>query len=186
MQTNTVEQTDGKNRNKLLNFIKNKVASSTDAEDILQDVFYQFYNTIRSEEIEKITSWLYQAAGNKIIDWYRKKKSVSLDELNEKYANHDENDEECFHLEDLLLEPAETPEEAYLRSTVWSTLADALDDLPEEQRQVFVLHELDGKSMKEISEITGTSVNTLLSRKRYAILYLREALKDLYDELIYE
>lgn len=147
----------------------------------MQDVLYQFFNTTRTEAIENTTAWLYRVAGNKIIDWYRKRKTLSLEQIN---SMHNESDEDNIplHLEDMLFDPKENPDVLYLRSTVWPLLADTLDELPEEQKEVFVMNELEGKSFKEISELTGISINTLLSRKRYAMLYLREQLADLYEE----
>ena len=163
-------------RKRLLDFIRRRVRTEEDAEDILQDVFYQLaagYSV--TEPIEKLTSWLFTVARNKIIDWYRKKKTESLP------ADLD-NESAPVNLEQILFDRTLTPDEVYARSLVWTQLADALDELPDEQRAVFVMHELEGKSFKEIAESTGEPVNTLLSRKRYAVLYLREQLQELYDE----
>ncbi len=170
-----------KDRRRLFDFIRRKISSDLDAEDLVQDVLYQFFNTTRTEAIENTTAWLYRVAGNKIIDWYRKRKTLSLEQIN---SMHNESDEDNIplHLEDMLFDPKENPDVLYLRSTVWPLLADTLDELPEEQKEVFVMNELEGKSFKEISELTGISINTLLSRKRYAMLYLREQLADLYEE----
>ena len=167
-----------KDRKKLLQFIKKRVATTEDAEDILQDVFYQFSQSI--EPIEQVTAWLYRVTRNKIIDWYRKKKPVSIED--QKLLRND--DEEPLMLQDMLFDPNENTDEVYARSLLWTQLAEALDELPEEQREVFILHELEDISFKEIAERTGVSVNTLLSRKRYAVLHLRERLRDMYDELV--
>jgi RNA polymerase sigma factor (sigma-70 family) len=175
----------GAHRGKLLNYIRRKVSSPEEAEDILQDVFYQFFNSLNSEPIEKISSWLYRAAENKIIDWYRKKKNLSLDALNERNGDEDDG-APLLHLEDALFDPNESPDEIYIRSMLWPLLSDALDELPKEQSEVFVMHELEGRSFKEISEITGVSTATLITRKHYAILYLREELKEIYEELLYK
>lgn len=147
-----------------------------EAEDILQDVFYQLvasYNV--TEPIENLTSWLFTVARNKIIDWYRKRRHLTP-------VREDGETGEPLNLEDILYDPTQNPDEVYARSLVWTELADALDDLPGEQREVFVMHELEGRSFKEIAEITGERINTLLSRKRYAVLRLRESLQELYDE----
>ena len=150
--------------------------SREDAEDILQDVFYQLVTSYSvTEPIEKLTAWLFTVARNKIIDWYRKQKPVTL-------TSDGNEDGTALTLEDILFDPKENPDEVYARSLVWTELADALDELPEEQRVVFVMHELEGRSFKEIAELTGEPVNTLLSRKRYAVLFLREKLQELYDE----
>ena len=167
----------------MFNFILRRVRSPEDAEDILQDVFYQLVTSYSvTEPIEKLTSWLFTVARNKIIDWYRKRRPASS--LSQTIANPDgEHDASLpLNLEDILFDPAESPDQAYARSVVWTKLADALDELPDNQRQVFVMHELEGKSFKEIAELTGEPVNTLLSRKRYAVLFLRDRLQELYSE----
>jgi RNA polymerase sigma factor (sigma-70 family) len=170
------EQTFRTERKRLFDFIRRRVRTEEDAEDILSDVFYQLISSYNvTEPIEKMTSWLFTVARNKIIDWYRKKRPESLP--------RDLNDPSMpLNLEDILYDPTQNPDEVYARSLVWTELAEALDELPEEQKQVFVMHELEGKSFKEIAEITGEPQNTLLSRKRYAVLYLREQLQELYDE----
>ncbi len=170
------EQTFRTERKRLFDFIRRRVRTEEDAEDILSDVFYQLISSYSvTEPIEKMTSWLFTVARNKIIDWYRKKRPESLP--------RDLNDPSMpLNLEDILYDPTQNPDEVYARSLVWTELAEALDELPEEQKQVFVMHELEGKSFKEIAEITGEPQNTLLSRKRYAVLYLREQLQELYDE----
>jgi RNA polymerase sigma factor (sigma-70 family) len=167
-------------RKRLFDFIRRRVRTQADAEDILGDVFYQMiarYNV--TEPIEKMTSWLLTVARNKIIDWYRKQKPES-------FRQHIDETAMPLNLEDILFDPGQNPDVLYARSLVWTELADALDDLPDEQRDVFVMHELEGKSFKEIAELTGVPVNTLLSRKRYAVLYLREALQELYDDFYNE
>ena len=163
-------------RRRLFDFIRRRVRTEEDAEDILQDVFYQLvasYNV--TEPIEKLTSWLFAVARNKIIDWYRKRKPGGWDPVDEATGSP-------VSLEEILFDPAQMPDEVYARSLIWMELADALDELPEEQRQVFVMHELEGRSFREIAESTGEGVNTLLSRKRYAVLRLRESMQALYDE----
>ena len=160
----------------LFDFIRKRVRTTEDAEDILQDVLYQLVASYSvTEPIEKLTAWLFRVARNKIIDWYKKKRPESL-------PRDEHNPGEPINLEDILYDSSMSPDKLYARSVVWRELADALDDLPEEQREVFVLHELEGKSFKEIAAETGERVNALLSRKRYAVLALRERLQDLYDE----
>ena len=172
-------QTIAKERKRLLSFIKKRVASEADAEDILQDVFYQLADTF--EPIEQISSWLFRVTRNKIIDWYRKKKPVQLSNIRQ----NPEDESELLFLFDILSSAAtEDPDAVFERSLIWSELADALDELPAEQREVFMWHELEDKSFKEISVITGAPINTLLSRKRYAILFLRERLRDIYNEFL--
>ena len=163
-------------RKRLFEFIRRRVRTEEDAEDIMQDVFFQLVASYSvTEPIEKLTSWLFTVARNKIIDWYRKRRPGILN-------REDEETGEPLNLEDILFDPTQNPDEVYARSLVWTELAAALDELPEEQREVFVMHELEGRSFKEIAEITGEGINTLLSRKRYAVLRLRESLQELYDE----
>ena len=161
---------------RLFHFIRKRVKTEEDAEDILQDVFYHLLsNDSITEPIETLSSWLFTAARNRIVDWYRSRKhhgSIPTDEETGLPANP----------ENFLFDPEQEPDEVFGRALVWEALKEALDDLPEEQRDVFIMHELEGRSFKEIAEITGESVNTLLSRKRYAVLYLREALKQTYNE----
>jgi len=170
------EQTFRTEQKRLFDFIRRRVRTHEDAEDIMEDVFYQMLSSYSvTEPIEKMTSWLFTVARNKVIDWYRKKRPESLP--------RDYNDPSLpLNLEDILYDPTQNPDQVYARSLVWTELAEALDELPEEQKQVFVMHELEGKSFKEIAEITGEPQNTLLSRKRYAVLYLREQLQEIYDE----
>jgi RNA polymerase sigma factor (sigma-70 family) len=163
-------------RKRLFDFIRRRVRSEADAEDILADVFYQMVVSYSvTEPIEKMTSWLLTVARNKIIDWYRKRKP-------EAFRQHDDENRMPLNLEDILYDPGQNPDVLYARSMLWTELADALDELPEEQREVFVMHELEGKSFKEIAEITGEPVNTLLSRKRYAVLFLRDELQEIYND----
>lgn len=164
-------------RGKLFKFIRSRVSGDAEAEDILQDVFYQFISSMRIEPIEKAASWLFHTAGNKIIDWYRKIKPSSLDNLNE---NSPGVNAEQF----LNGDRGGDNDTLFLRSVMWEMLEDALDELPVKQREAFVMNELEGKSFREISEITGEPVNTLISRKRYAVTFLREKFRDIYDDLL--
>ena len=171
-------------RRRLFEFILRRVNSREDAEDILQDVFYQLVASYSvTEPIEKLTSWLFTVARNKIIDWYRRKRPVYSMSQRAPDSQADDDSAGPLNLEEILFDPRENPDRMYARSMVWSQLGDALDELPEKQRLVFVMHELEGKSFKEIAEITGEPINTLLSRKRYAVLSLRERLQELYQEL---
>jgi RNA polymerase sigma factor (sigma-70 family) len=166
-------------QSRLRNFIRGRVPDPRDAEDILQDVFYELVEANRLlMPIEHITGWLFRVARNRITDLFRKKKPESFSDT----AVTDEDDE-LLQWEDLLPSPDAGPEALYARSVLLDELELALGELPEEQREVFVAHELEGRSFKEIAAQTGVSVNTLLSRKRYAVLHLRERLQDIYDEL---
>lgn len=181
-QNQSIQETVKKESPRLLDFIRRRIPDADDAEDILQDVFYQLVETSRLfKPIEDVGAWLFTVARNKITDRFRKKKPESL----EKQLLHSREEEgEMLNLSDILPAKNDLPETKMLRTAIMEELEDALDDLPKEQREVFMLHEIDGKSFKEISEVTGASVNTLLSRKRYAVLFLRERLKELYKELL--
>jgi RNA polymerase sigma factor (sigma-70 family) len=163
---------------RLRNFIRRRVADPSDAEDILQEVFYEFVETYRlMKPIEQAGAWLFRVARNRIIDLFRKRKPE--DSTNDPVIARDG---ESLTLEDLLPSPEAGPEAAYARTVLAEELEDAVEELPEEQREVFIAHEVEGRSFKEIAAQTGVSVNTLLSRKHYAVLHLRERLQDVYDE----
>jgi RNA polymerase sigma factor (sigma-70 family) len=167
-------------RSRLRNFIRKRVADEADAEDILQDVFYEFVEAYRlMKPIERAGAWLFRVARNRIIDLYRKKKT---DPLREKPAVVE--DGELLKLEDLLPSPEAGPEAAFARNLLLAELGDALEELPEEQREVFIRHELEGRSFRELAAETGISVNTLLSRKHYAVLHLRRRLETIYAEFM--
>ena len=163
---------------RLFGFIKQRVASTEDAEDILQEVFYQFAGN--AEPIEQATGWLYKVARNKITDNYRKHKLPLADDV----LNGAETDEDSFDWKEMLLPTDSTPETEYLRNIFWEELKLALDELPAAQRDVFIQNEIEGIPFKEIAAQTGESVATLISRKRYAVLHLRERLRALKDELL--
>ncbi len=171
---------------RLLGFIRQRVNSEADAEDVLQDVWYQLTAAVDAEPIEQVGSWLFTVARNKITDRYRRKKSESLEGMSglNRLAAGGEGDDESLGFSDILLDDSNNPETAYLRTLFWKTLNEALQELPEEQRTVFVWNELGDMSFKKIAELTGEKINTLISRKRYAVLYLRERLQTLYDEII--
>jgi RNA polymerase sigma factor (sigma-70 family) len=169
-----------KYKERLFSFIRPRVKNKEDAEDILQEVFYELTESLNLlQPIERIGSWLYTVARNRIIDLYRKKKPDSL--LIEPAGNEDN---EISELTELLFEEDNSPEVEYLKTVIWNELRKALDELPPEQKRAFEMHELEGKSFKEIAEITGEDINTLTSRKHYAVLFLRGKLENLYNELI--
>jgi RNA polymerase sigma factor (sigma-70 family) len=167
---------------RVLGFIRRRIGDESDAMDIMQDVFYQLtvgFNDIRS--VEKITSWLLTVARNRITDYFRKKKPVSLSKLKMNVAT--DSEEQPLMLEEILPALTRDPEDEYMRNVIWHAIEDSLEELPEEQREVFILNEFEDMNFNEISVQTGVGVNTLLSRKRYAVLFLREKLKELYNQL---
>jgi len=165
-------------RSRLRSFIRRRVPDPRDAEDVLQDVFYALVEANRLlMPIDHVTGWLFRVARNRITDLFRKKKPESFGDT----AGTDADDER-LPLEDLLPSPDAGPEALYARNVLLHELERAVDELPREQREVFVAHELEGRSFKEMAAETGVSVNTLLSRKRYAVRHLRERLQGLYDE----
>ena len=166
-------------QSRLLNFIRRRVPDPLDAEDILQDVFYRLVEANRLlMPIDHVTGWLFRVARNRITDLFRRKRPESLSDL----ASGDEDDD-LRQLEDLLPSPDAGPEALYARNVLLDELATAVDELPADQRAVFIAHELEGRSFKEIAGETGVNVNTLLARKRYAVLRLRQRLQGIYDEL---
>ena len=174
---NDITATVLRERSRLWNFIRRRVADQTDADDILQEVFYEFTQAYRlPEPIEQASAWLFRVARNRIIDRFRKKKEVALDDL----AGADD-DEDC-RLDLMLPSPDAGPEAAYTRAMLLQELQLALEELPDNQREVFIAHEIDGVSFKEMAAQSGVSINTLLARKRYAVLYLRQRLQALYEE----
>jgi len=163
---------------RLRNFIRRRVPDPADAEDIAQEVFYELVEANHLlMPIEHVTGWLFRVARNRITDLFRKKKPESFSDE----AIEDE-DGELLRIEDMLPSADAGPEALYARAVLLEELELALDELPEEQRAVFVAHEIEGRSFKEMAAETGVSVNTLLSRKHYAVLHLRERLKNIYDE----
>jgi RNA polymerase sigma factor (sigma-70 family) len=179
-QDQRISEVVTREQSRLRNFIRRRVPDPRDAEDILQDVFFELVEANRLlMPIEHATAWLFRVARNRIIDLFRKKKPENFSDN----AVTDE-DGETLQLEDLLPSPAAGPDALYARSVILDALDVALDELPDEQREVFVAHELEGRSFKELAAETGLSVNTLLSRKRYAVLHLRERLQTIYDEFM--
>jgi RNA polymerase sigma factor (sigma-70 family) len=177
-QDRQISEAVERERPRLLNFIRRRVTDDRDVEDILQDVFYELVEAYRgTHPVELASAWFFRVARNRIIDLFRKKKPESLSNA----ITTEEGDE--LQLEDLLPSPDEGPDAAYARTVLLEQLEDALDELPHEQRAVFIANELEGRSFKELAEETGVRINTLISRKRYAVLHLRERLQDIYDEL---
>jgi RNA polymerase sigma factor (sigma-70 family) len=173
--TNAVER----ERGRLRNFIRRRVTNDEDAEDILQEAFYELVAATRlTEPIEQIGAWLFRVARNRIIDRFRKRRP----EISSTTSADSDEEGERRSIEDLLPSPDAGPEAAFARGLLIEALDEALDELPDDQREVFVAHEIEGRSFKEISAETGVSVNTLLSRKHYAVLFLRERLYEFYKE----
>ena len=170
-------------RTKLGNFIRRRVRDPIDAEDILQDVLHEFVRAYRlPEPIEQVSAWLFRVARNRIIDRFRKKKEQPLSETVATGDNADAADDE-YRLDLALPSHDAGPEAAYARSVLLAALQHALDELPENQRDIFIAHEIEGRSFKELASESGVSPNTLLARKRYAVLHLRARLQTVYDEL---
>ena len=167
-------------RKRLLGYIRNRIPDRVEAEDVLQDIFYQLtvgFNDIR--RIESLTAWLYKVADNRITDLFRKKKPVSIS-----YSEYAKNDDDGpLALEEILPSLGSTNEDDEIKEMIWETIEEALSELPEGQRSVFIANEFEDMSFKDISEKTGIGINTLISRKRYAVLALRERLNELYKLL---
>ena len=179
-QDHRISETIEREQARLRNFIRRRVADEGDADDILQDVFYELVVAYRlMKPIEQVGAWLFRVARNRITDLFRKKKPEALAE-----QVTVADDGEALTLEELLPSPDGGPEAAYAREVLLQELDDALEELPEEQRAVFVAHEVDGRSFRELAAETGLSVNTLLSRKHYAVTHLRERLAQIYREFI--
>ncbi|HKN76247.1 MAG TPA: RNA polymerase sigma factor [Candidatus Acidoferrum sp.] len=178
-QDRQISEVVAEQRSRLHNFIRRRVPDPSDAEDIVQEVFYELVEANRLlMPIEHVTGWLFRVARNRITDLFRKKKPVTFSG-----AALENEAGELLRIEDLLPSPDAGPEALYFRDVLLDELELALDELPREQREVFVAHEIEGRSFKELSAENGVSVNTLLSRKRYAVLHLRARLKSIYDEL---
>ncbi len=179
-QDRQISEVVEREQSRLRNFIHRRVADPRDAEDILQEVFYELVEATRLlMPIEHVTGWLFRVARNRITDLFRKKKPEIFSDA----ALEDEAGE-LLQIEDMLPSPEAGPEALYVRNVLLEELEFALDELPEEQREVFVAHEIEGRSFKEMSAASSVSVNTLLSRKRYAVLHLRERLKSVYEEFM--
>jgi RNA polymerase sigma factor (sigma-70 family) len=176
-QDRRISEAVGREQKRLRNFIRKRVPDPSDAEDILQDVFYELVEAYRMmKPVQQVTAWLFQVARNRITDMFRRKGWTTAQ------TEPAAADGEALLLKELLPSPDAGPEAAYARSVLAEELDAALDELPDEQREVFFAHEVMGYSFKELSASTGVSVNTLLSRKHYAVVYLRERLQAIYDE----
>jgi RNA polymerase sigma factor (sigma-70 family) len=179
-QDRKISEVMAEERPRLRNFIRRRVADEADVEDLLQEVFYELVEAYRLlKPIDYVTSWLFQVARNRITDLFRKKKPETFADV----ALVDEEGE-VLQIEDLLVSADDGPEALYVRNVVLDELEIALSELPREQSEVFIAHELEGRSFKELSAESGVNVNTLLARKRYAVLHLRERLQDVYDEFM--
>jgi RNA polymerase sigma factor (sigma-70 family) len=180
-QDSRISEAVERERPRLRNFIRKRVADASDAEDILQEVFYELVEAYRlMKPIEHVTGWLFQVARNRITDLFRRKRPEAS--TSDPVSATEEGD--LLQLEDLLPSPDAGPEAAYARSVLLEELDHAIEELPEEQREVFLAHEIEGLSFKEIAEESGVSVNTLLSRKHYAVVHLRRRLQTIYDEFV--
>jgi RNA polymerase sigma factor (sigma-70 family) len=179
-QNDRISAAIAREQSRLRNFIRKQVVDESDAEDILQEVFYELVQAYRlMRPIEQVGAWLFRVARNRITDRFRKRRVEPLQHSTVKEAE----DGEQLSLEDLLPSPDAGPEAAYAREVLLEELDAALDELPEEQREVFVAHELEGRSFNDLAAATGLSLNTLLSRKHYAVLHLRRRLRAIYDEI---
>jgi RNA polymerase sigma factor (sigma-70 family) len=177
-QNRRITEIVAKEGSRLRNFIRKRVPNQSDVEDIVQEVFYELVEANRLlMPIEHVTGWLFRVARNRMIDLFRKKKPRSFTD-----KTVEDEDGELLQIEDLLPSPDAGPEALYVRHVLLDELEVALHELPDEQRDVFIAHELEGRSFKELSAETGISVNTLLSRKRYAMLHLRERLQSIHEE----
>jgi RNA polymerase sigma factor (sigma-70 family) len=179
-QDRQISEVVAEERSRLRNFIRKRVPNEADVEDVLQEVFYELVEANRLlMPIEHVTGWLFRVARNRITDLFRKKRPENFSD-----AAVEDEDGELLRIEDLLPSPDAGPEAIYFGNVLLDELEFALDELPDEQREVFVAHEVEGRSFKELSEESGVSVNTLLSRKRYAVLHLRQRLQSIHDEFM--
>ena len=177
-----IEATIDKEKGKLLGFIRRNVPNRDEAEDILQDVLLQFASSFESIEfIDRVSAWLMRVAKNRIIDSRRKKKPAAFSDV--KLRSKGDESGDALSLEEMIPDLGGLPDEVYWQNEFWDEIEDALDELPNEQREVFEMNEFEGMSFKEIAEMKGEPINTLISRKRYAVLFLRKRLKILYEEL---
>ena len=180
-QDQRISEVVKREQSRLRNFIRRRVPDPRDAEDILQEVFYELVEANHLlMPIEHLTGWLFRVARNRITDLFRKKKPESFS--NTDAAHKKTDDDEFLRFDDLLPSPDAGPDALYARNLLLDELESAVAELPDEQREVFVAHEFEGRSFKQMAADTGVSVNTLLSRKRYAVLHLRERLQSIYDE----
>jgi RNA polymerase sigma factor (sigma-70 family) len=181
-QDRRISEIVGHEQPRLRNFVRRRVPDPSDVEDIVQEVFYELVEANRLlMPIEHVTAWLFRVARNRITDRFRKKKPENFGD-----ASIVDEDGESLSIDDMLPSPDAGPEALYARNVLLEELELALEELPDEQRDVFVAHEIEGRSFKELSMTTGTNINTLLARKRYAVLHLRERLQRIHDEFVEE
>ncbi len=181
LKNEEINTTIHREKGKLLSFINGKMPSNEDAEDVLQDVFFELVVTSREDNtIEQVASWLYRVARNKITDWYRKRRTERFE--NKVITN--EEDDEPLLLTDIMASMEVPADDKMMLGLISEQLSEALELLPEKQKDVFVMHELEGMSLKQIAEITDTPIKTVISRKHYAVSFLREHLRDIYNELL--
>lgn len=181
-QNDSIGEVIQDNGKRLFDFIRNRVREEEEAEDIFQDVMIELTQSYRMmQPIEKMAAWLFRVARNKITDNYRKKRPVLLDD---QFSYRGNDEDEPLYIQDLIKSSGKSPDSDFDRALIYDAIEMALEELPFEQREVFVKHELEGKSFKEMAEETGLSQNTLLSRKRYAVMALRDKLQFLYTELM--
>jgi RNA polymerase sigma factor (sigma-70 family) len=181
-QNDSIGEVIQDNGKRLFDFIRNRVREEEEAEDIFQDVMIELTQSYRMmQPIEKMAAWLFRVARNKITDNYRKKRPVLLDD---QFSYRGNDEDEPLYIQDLIKSSEKSPDSDFDRALIYDAIEMALDELPPEQREVFVKHELEGKSFKEMAEETGLSQNTLLSRKRYAVMALRDKLQFLYTDLM--
>ena len=177
-QDQRISEVVKRERSRLRNFIRRRVPNPADVEDILQEVFYELVEANRLlMPIDHVAGWLFRVARNRITDLFRRKKPESFSD-----ARVEDEDGDVLRVEDLLPSPDAGPEALYVRGVLLEELELALDELPDEQREVFIAHEIEGRSFKELSAASRVNINTLLARKRYAVLHLRERLQTIYDE----
>ena len=182
IQNDSIGEVIQDNGKRLFDFIRNRVREEEEAEDIFQDVMIELTQSYRMmQPIEKMAAWLFRVARNKITDNYRKKRAVLLDD---QFSYRGNDEDEPLYIQDLIKSSEKSPDSDFDRALIYDAIEMALEELPPEQREVFVKHELEGKSFKEMAEETGLSQNTLLSRKRYAVMALRDKLQFLYSELM--
>lgn len=177
-QRTNIIQTVRQYSQRLFSFIRSRVSTDEDAEDILQDVWYQFSNTTETEAINQVSGWLHRVARNKITDSYRKRRETLIDDL----IVESEDGESLFL--DFMLADDDDPELSFLRQLFWEQLEEALEELPDNQREVFVRNELEGITFQQMSEETGENIKTLISRKGYAVKHLRKRLALIYEEYL--
>jgi RNA polymerase sigma factor (sigma-70 family) len=180
-QDRQIDEIIAEERSRLRNFIRRRVPNEADVEDLLQDVFFEVIEAYRlMEPVQRWSAWMFRVARNRIIDLFRKKRLEASGSGPEPVSDEGE----ALPLEEVLTSPAAGPAQAYARTVLLEELGEALAELPQEQREAFIAHEIDGYSFKEIAARTGVGVNTLLSRKHYAVLHLRRRLRDIYDEFV--